>query len=98
MKTLLLSGGILVAALATGKPASAAAVEICGATACVPPSPASVAAAGVAVAFGVEKRCREDRESSCTEQAKKAGQNTIDYVRGKRNLLKSVGKRLKKIF
>lgn len=72
---------------------------ICATGGCTPVDPVT---AGIAIVVGsavsIEKSCREDKEKSCTEEAKKAGQNAIDYLRFKKNPAKALERRFKKIF
>lgn len=73
--------------------------SVCANGVCKPVDPVTAAVAiGVGVATSIEKNCREDKESSCTEEAKKAGQNVVDILRGKKNGFKSAARALKRIF
>ena len=101
MKMLLLSSAALAAlVLVTPEKASATVgAEVCGATGCAPVDPVTAGVfIAVSTAVDIERSCTKDRSRSCTKQAKKAGQNLIDYARFKKNPVKAVKRRVKKIF
>lgn len=73
--------------------------SICTATGCTPVDPVTAGAIIViGTALSIEESCREDKERSCTEEAKKAGQNAIDYLRFKKNPAKAAERAIKKVF
>jgi hypothetical protein len=78
-------------AVSTQQPA-AAATEL-------PPinSPLGVVTTAVGVGFSVEKACTQDKQTSCSDEVKKAGQNLLDYTRGKKNGWRSLEKKTKKL-
>jgi hypothetical protein len=102
MKTTLLAAG-LVAFGASAIPADVNAeplsASVCASGACTPVDPVTAAiAVGVGIAGTLEQSCRDDKESSCTEEAKEAGQNLIDYARGKKNGFKAIERAFRKLF
>lgn len=49
----------------------------------------SVGVALSAIAFSVISACEKATGASCTEEAKRAGQNFIDYLRGEKDIIES---------
>lgn len=73
--------------------------EVCSATGCIPVDPVTAGIAiAVSTAANIERSCTQDRTRSCTKEAKKAGQNLVDYTRLKKNPVKALNRRLKKTF
>lgn len=52
---------------------------------------------GATAVKAVEVACTDDKSKSCTEEAKKAGQNAIDYARMKKNPAKAAERAAKRL-
>lgn len=98
MKKLILCS-VLTATLVLQTPARAEVVV--GATATVTGVTSAVTASAATIAasvFLVDVFCTSDKKHSCSKGAKRAGQDLIDYARGKKNGFKAIARLGQRVF
>ena len=92
-----LASGIAAANSAVAEPVSAP-VMIGVAITEIPAAVVSPVIAVSSLALITEAICTGDTSHSCTEASKQAGQDLLDYVRGKKNGFKAAERAFKRVF